>query len=926
MTVLGASALKPLSSADPQVIARTQFLFDQIQGRVARRTDRWFAWLMLIQWVGGIVAALCLTPRTWQGGTSQIHPNVWAAIFIGALVVSLPVVLALKKPGHPMTRHVVAVAQMTYAALLIHLMGGRIETHFHVFGSLAFLSFYRDYRVLITATFIVAVDHFVRGIWWPTSVFGVLTASPWRWVEHAAWVLFEDFFLIRNCREDVREMRFSARQQAELEAANERTEVQVRERTAELSAAHEDLTRAHQNLKSGNVRLRLILDSQPECVMLIGADASVLEINPAGVRLLQARGAAEVLGRKVTDFVAIERRKEIEGINAAIFQGQSRNAEFEIIGREGRRRWVHARNCALRDCDGRIVAHLAVVIDMTDGKQNESDLKRAKEVAEDANRAKSEFLAMISHEIRTPMNGVLGFTKLLLDSPLSTEQRDFAQTIAVSGQALLSVINDVLDFSKIEAGKLKIEEIPYDLESALMSVIELVFVGAQEKGVEIAAHYPADFPRQFQGDPGRVRQVMLNLIGNAVKFTDTGHVFVQLRSVPGSRLKISVTDTGIGIPWEIQPKLFQEFAQADVSTTRRFGGTGLGLVISKRLVEMMGGEIGFESTPGIGSTFWFTLPIPVDAGRSLPEIPDDTLSGMKVLIVDDHDVNRRLLSEQLAEWHLEHQFASSGEEALAMFEEEIRESRPFDVALVDCGMPGMDGLELGRRIRAIPALAGVQLVMLASNAHRADFQRFRDAGFVSFLLKPLLRAAQLLEVLASCRKPFVRPEVPSETDGPARLQPVRPRIDTRATQAAPRYRVLVADDNVTNLKLNVLLLERSDCRVDVARNGLEAVDLAIRGRYDLIFMDCHMPEMDGMAATGEIRRFEQSRRALGELPGTPSPARVPIIALTASALREDREACAAAGMDDFVTKPIEFEEIARVLNRWGKENRVAGGP
>ena len=603
------------SSAAVQIQRRADELWAQGLDQERRATDRVFFWLLLAQWAFAIYLAMHLSPRAWEGKVSAIHFHVHVAVLFGGLINALPIALIILRPGWSGTRYAVAVAQMLWSALLIHLTGGRIETHFHVFGSLAFLAAYKDWRVLIPATVTVAADHFLRGLLWPVSVYGTMSPEWWRFLEHAGWVLFEDAVLFVACRRGVAAERIVSEREARLEA-------------------------------------------------------------------------------------------EIE-------QGRVREAE----------------------------------------------LAAARSAAEDASRAKSRFLANMSHEIRTPMNGVLGFTNLLLDTPLTGEQRHHVKTIRDSGGALLQIINDILDFSKIESGRLTVEYIPFDVRAAAEEVADLLAPSAENKGLSLTCKVDKALPPAVLGDLGRVRQILLNLVGNAIKFTPRGHVSISvtLRKTgpdgPGD-VHIAVADTGVGIPPEKQSLLFQEFSQGDASTTRKFGGTGLGLAISKRLVELMGGRIGFTSDVDHGSCFWFTIPARCPATKVIVPMP-----------------------------------------------------------------------------------------------HR---------------------------------------------DEPAAVEPT----------PTTALRILVAEDNPVNRMLATKLLEKMGCTVEVACDGVEAVQMALRENYDLVFMDCFMPNMDGYAATAELRRC----RASGP--------HVPIVALTASAMVEDRAACLAAGMDDYLSKPIEVEALRAVLRRW----------
>ncbi|MBG6179541.1 hybrid sensor histidine kinase/response regulator [Arthrobacter sp. CAN_A1] len=645
--------------------------------------------------------------------------------------------------------------------------------------------------------------------------------------------------------------------------------------------------------------LGAIVTSSSDAIIGSTPDGDIVSWNPGAERIF-GYPASEALGRD-KGFLVPEAAREANDAAHALVLDSGESHSFETARTRGDGSEVQvAMTISPIWSDGSMRGLATIAQDISERRAAEAELRRAREAAVEATRLKSEFLATMSHEIRTPMNGVIGLTGLLLDTPLDPTQRQYAQGVKGAGESLLLLINDILDFSKLEAGRINLEMESFDPRNLIDEVAALLAEGARRKNVEVIAYCLPEVPDQLIGDAGRIRQVLLNLLSNAVKFTATGEIAVRVRRVEDtgaladgqSMIRFEVQDTGIGIDASDHERLFESFAQADASTTRRYGGTGLGLAISRRLTEAMGGTISVTSTPGTGSTFWFDLPLEGTQAASTPE--PGLLNKLRVLVVDDNATNRLVLQSQLGSWRMQTEAVENGPAAVKRLSAAAQAGEPFDIAVLDMCMPGVNGIELAEAISGNPELSSTRLILLTSIGS-IDRDRLAAAGVSEWLTKPV-RSSALYDRLM---------HLMSDTDAEPAPETIHSRtvqLQEQGSDHRPAPRILVVEDNAVNQLVAESMLLKLGYRVDLVGDGAEAVKATSHETYAAVLMDCHMPVMDGFEATRAIR----SRDA----------AHLPIIAMTAGALSEDRERCRAAGMDDYLSKPVDLTLLKTTLLRW----------
>src|SRR5262245_20585872 len=937
---------------------RTEELAAAVRSATAQRTDRLFVGLLVFQWIAAVILAVWVSPLTWSGSTNRTHPHVWAAVLLGLAIISLPVCLGVVRPGWVLTRHVIAVGQMLSAGLLIHVTGGRIETHFHVFGSLAFLAFYRDWRVLLTASAVTALDHLARGMIWPESVYGTTVGVEWRWLEHAGWVIFIDVFLVYSCILGNRDVRAAAERQVQVEAARASVEEQVQSRTAQLRESEERFRSALEHAAIGMALVApdgRFLRVNPSLCGIVGYSAEELTVRtfqeithpddlPADLAQVNRMLVGDILTyqmekryyrkdgqivwcllsvslvrnaagdplhfvsqiQDITDRKRAEEERNLAEEDLRRTRGQLMDAiesldagfvmydaderllicnnrfkqlyplgadalipgtRYEDILRAAHRAGV-STGSALTE-DEFVARRLGVVrnpgeptehrlgerwIRISDQRTGEggtvslrtdiTPLKRAQEAAEAASRTKGEFLANVSHEIRTPMNGILGLTDLLLTTNLTDDQRELLTLVKSSADALLTVINDILDFSKIEAGKLELDPVPFTLQEVVGDTLNTFAPRAHANGLELTCEIASDVPEEVVGDSDRLRQVLTNLIGNAVKFTAAGEVGVRVERLSdladAPRVRFTVRDTGIGIAPEKQATIFDAFTQADGSTTRQYGGTGLGLTISARLVSLMGGRIGVESESGQGSAFHFDACFGRPSGSRLRSVARSLAGvvGLAVLVVDDNPTNRRVLTETIKRWGARPTGVESGLAAIEELRRASSAGEPYPLILLDAHMPEMDGFAVAERVASEPTLGGATIMMLTSTDRQGDAARCRALGIAAYLIKPV-KPTELQQAITAALE-LNRKESSAEAPVSATLS-----ASPLTTPAARPLRVLLAEDNAVNQKVAVRLLQSFGHAVTVANDGVEAVSAVEQHQFDLVLMDVQMPRMDG---------------------------------------------------------------------------------
>jgi two-component system sensor histidine kinase/response regulator len=733
------------------------------------------------------------------------------------------------------------------------------------------------------------------------------------------------------------------------DAATQNLEKRIEERTQQLLRSNEKLKtevmerkRGEDEIRRYNANLEQMVAKRTEDLarseeryrtILDNVTDGYYEVDIAGNLTFFNDALCEIYGYPREELMGMNNRRFCDKENAAKVYREfnrvyttaipTKRIDWEMTTKDGSKRQVETSVSLIKDHDDRTTGFRGIVRDVTERKALEDELREKSRLAEEASKAKSEFLANMSHEIRTPLNGIIGMAELAMDTGLDDSQKNIFHAINTEATTLFALINHILDFSKIEAGKLELERIPFDVRVVVEDVANSIAISAEQKGLEFICFLSPEIPTRLIGDPSRLRQVLVNLAGNAVKFTHQGEIYIKGEVIQESKdditLLFSVKDTGIGIPKKDQMKIFESFTQYDGSTTRKYGGTGLGTTISKQLVEMMGGEIGLDSEEGKGSTFWFKLPFerhPVEKGTG-PARDDVELSDLKVMVVDDNRTNRFIQMEYLRSWGCLPLEAASAKEALTILNEAASSQNPFNLILTDVHMPEMDGFDLARELKKMEAFSGTPIIAFTSAGSNGDDKKCREIGIDGYLTKPIRRDEMhkaIVSVLGLYKE--------------AGEEPV-PKLVTMHTIAegnAEKGKILLAEDYPTNQQVAMRFLQSAGYDVDLAENGREALEAFTRKSYDLILMDIQMPVMEGYEATRAIRAIEErhSQKLRGQ--ETDSFKRVPIVAMTAHAMKSDRDKCFAAGMDDYIAKPLRRKELLEMVSGWIGRRRETTDP
>lgn len=864
-----------LKDQSERVQNETLNLYHERQERIFNRTDLLFAKLLLAEWAFAIFCALVVSSKTWSGAHSQIHFHVWAAILLGGIVVSFPVYRGWKFQGSVLTRHSIAVGQILMSALLIHFSGGRIETHFHIFGSLAFLAFYRDWRVLATATLVTAADHFFRGVYWPESVYGVLTPSEWRWLEHAGWVIFEVVFLIRSCvqsRADVLDACFKQSKNIETIEVLEKTKMELEKSREQYSA---------------------IFKTAADGIITIDRSGNILSLNRSAARMF-GYNEDELIGKNVEILMPSPQSQEGESkellkknVERAWFSMLNTVREFKGEKKNGDIFSIELSITEIRSDSKHVLT--GIVRDISKRKQFEKQLTIAKENAEKTSKAKSQFLANMSHEIRTPLNGIIGMVDILKYTKLSQEQVEQLETISQSGEHLISVINDILDFSKIEAGNLTIEKSEFDLIKCIESTCEIMAPGIDRKHLEFPVFIDPKLPRFVSSDESHLRQVLINVLGNAAKYTPSGHISLsaKLKSVSSSGVEVSfeVSDTGVGIPKNKLETIFKAFHQTDDSDTRKYGGTGLGLSITKTVTETMGGKIEVESQESKGTTFRIVLPFEVTKNHIEPF--SDRVVRYPIIVASSNATHRQYVRSYIESINGECHESKTYQDAIDLVN--VLPSSNPGVVVIEKSLIGKRLSDFFDNLKVNEELKGWFFIIVTryNDDYLADISQIKDVVFIG---RQPMRRNNLLSLI--CDKAL--DESQQET-----------KAKEYKINRGANLRIMLVEDNATNQRVAKLMVKAAGHRLEITNNGQEAVDLYKEdSSFDLILMDCQMPIMDGYEATRQIRNFER----INELASTP------IVAMTANAFKQTKEECFECGMNGFVTKPIKTQELVDAID------------